>query len=142
VCESESRKMANKAVVGAVAIDLSGYVVMERLKDWAVERERKNQEQAQRDYEAEMERRIEEKMLKQGNRSAQDPMSGIATDLLIEKEFQMKVYSHLEEMLFGLTVKVGEEGARLHDRNLHMLNLPLMSNEYDKEDLMLAVAFA
>jgi len=138
VCESESRKMANKAVVGAVAIDLSGYVVMERLKDWAVERERKNQEQAQRDCEAEMERRIEEKMLKQGNRSAQDPMSGIATDLLIEKEFQMKVYSHLEEM-FGLTVKVGEEGAPLHDRNLHMLNLT--SNEYDKEDLVLASAF-
>jgi len=134
--------MANKAVVGAMAIGLGGYVAVEHLKDWAVERERRNQEQAQRDHEAEMERRLEEKLRKQGNRSAQAQMSGVATDVLIEREFQMKVYSHLEEMLFGLTVKVGEEGAPLHNRNLHMLNLPLMSNEYDKEDLMLAAALA
>ena len=54
----------------------------------------------------------------------------------------MKVYSHLEEMLFGLCSQVGERGE--YKNNLHMmLNLPLMSdNEYDKEDLMLAAALA
>ena len=126
--------MANKAVLGAMAIGLAGYTGMERIKDWQIERERENQVQAQRDHEAEMERRLEEKLRKQGNRSVKDQMSG-------SKLFQMKVYSHLEDMLLGLAVKVGEE-APLHNRNLQMLNLPLMNNEYEKEDLMLAAAFA
>jgi len=131
--------MANKAVIGAVAAGIAGYAAKESFKDWQVERERKNREQAQRDREEEMERRLEEKLRKEGVRSFKDEMNGIATN----REFQMKVFSHLEEMLFGLTVKVGEgEGATLQNRNHQMLNLPLMSNENDEEDLMLAAAFA
>jgi len=131
--------MANKAVIGAVAAGIAGYAAKESFKDWQVERERKNREQAQRDREEEMERRLEEKLRKEGVRSFKDEMNGIATN----REFQMKVFSHLEEMLFGLTVKVGEgEGATLQNRNHQMLNLPLMSNENDKEDIMLAAAFA
>eukprot|EP00984_Skeletonema_dohrnii_P026766 scaffold16164_cov186-Skeletonema_dohrnii-CCMP3373.AAC.1 len=131
--------MANKAVIGAVAAGIAGYAAKESFKDWQVERERKNREQAQRDREEEMERRLEEKLRKEGVRSFQNEMDDIATN----REFQMKVFSHLEEMLFGLTVKVGEgEGATFQNRNHQMLNLPLMSNENDKEDLMLAAAFA
>jgi hypothetical protein len=138
--------MANKAILGAMALGIGGYTATEAIKDWQAEREKKNSEQALRDREAEMERRFEEKLRKEGNKSVKNKSRSMlgeaASDLLYEKEFQMKVYSHLEEMLFGLCSKVGERGE--YKNNLHMmLNLPLMSdNEYDKEDLMLAAALA
>ncbi len=131
--------MANKVVVGAIAAGIAGYTLHEKISDWEAEREREEREQEKRDQEEESKRRLEERLRRQGDRS----MNGAANDIMVEKEFQSRVFSYLEEMLFGLTVKIGEsEGATRHDRNLQMLNLPLMSNECGEEDLKLAAALA
>ena len=61
--------MANKAVVGAVALGVCGYTALERLKDWEVEKEREERQQAIRDERAEYIRRHEESLRKRGNRS-------------------------------------------------------------------------
>ena len=54
--------MANKAVVGAVALGVCGYTALERLKDWEVEKEREERQQAIRDEQAEYIRRHEESL--------------------------------------------------------------------------------
>ena len=135
--------MANKVVVGAMAAGLAGYALTEKVREMEVKRERERREQELRDRAEESERRLEEKLRRKGNKSMRAQINGAANEMMVQREFQTKFFSYLEEMLFSLTVKIGEgKGATLHNRNLQMLNLPLMSNEYDKEDLMLAAAFA
>ena len=123
--------MANKAVVGAVALGVCGYTALERLKDWEVEKEREERQQAIRDERAEYIRRHEESLRKRGNRSnTRNNMGGIE-NIIMDKLFQAQVYSIIEEKLYHLAVRVGEEGKPYlrGENNLQQLNLPLMSNE-------------
>lgn len=135
--------MANKVVVGAMAAGIAGYALTEKVREMEVNRERARREQEHRDRQEESKRRLEEKLRKEGYRSMRAEMDSIANDRMVQREFQKRFESYLEEMLFGLTEKIGEgEGATRFNRNLQTLNLPLMSNECDKEDLMLAAALA
>lgn len=135
--------MANKVVVGAIAAGIAGYALTEKVREMEVNRERERREQEHRDRAEESKRRLEEKLRKEGYRSMRAEMDSITNDRMVQGEFQKRFFSYLEEMLFGLTVKIGEgEGTTLHNRNLQTLNLPLMSNECNKEDLMLAAALA
>ena len=121
--------MANKAVVGALALGVAGYTAIERLKDWEVEKEREEREQSIKDARAEYIRRLEESQRKRGRRSANKrDEGGIAADYLSDKLFQSRVYSHLEDVLYELAVRVGEEGGKLRNENLKQLYLPLMGN--------------
>ena len=122
--------MAHKGVVGAVALGACAYAGMERFKDWSVEREREEREQMLRDRQDEYIRRLEESQRKKGKRSAKTRLGGFEGEIGLELAFQSKVYERLEEILYGLVVKVGEEGKDLRRyENLQQLNLPLMSNE-------------
>ena len=119
--------MAHKGVVGAVALGACAYAGMERFKDWSVEREREEREQMLRDRQDEYIRRREESQRKKGNMSARQQLG---EELKAGMAFQSKVYERLEEILYGLVARVGEEGGGLRRyENLQQLNLPLMSNE-------------
>lgn len=122
--------MAHKGVVGAVALGACAYAGMERFKDWSVEREREEREQMLRDRQDEYIRRLEESQRKKGNMSARQQLRGGLEELKAGMAFQSKVYERLEEILYGLVARVGEEGGGLRRyENLQQLNLPLMSYE-------------
>ena len=63
-------------------------------------------------------------------------------DVLHEMQFSEGVWSRVEDILYDLILKVGEDGKPLRNSNRAFLNLPLMSTEYGKEDIMLATALA
>jgi len=63
-------------------------------------------------------------------------------DFLFRSLFQVGVFAQVEENLYDLVLKVGEGVEPLRSNNLQRLNLPLISNEHDKEDVMLAAALA
>ena len=48
---------------------------------------------------------------------------------MMDKLFQSTVYSRVEDIIYGLAVRVDEEGKPLRNENLQQLNFPLMSNE-------------
>ena len=56
--------------------------------------------------------------------------------------FQAALFSQIDELLFELILKVGDEDESNRIFDKQHVNLPLMSNECEKEDLMLAAAFA
>jgi len=58
-------------------------------------------------------------------------------DFLFRSLFQVGVFAQVEENLYDLVLKVGEGVEPLRSNNLQRLNLPLISNEHDKEDVML-----
>ena len=120
--------MANKAVVGAVALGVCGYTALERFKDWEVEKEREEREQTERDQQAEYIRKHEESLRKKGSMS--DRKFGAAVNMMTDKIFQASVYAAMEDILYELAVKVGEEGRPfIGETNLQQLNLPLMGNK-------------
>jgi dsRNA-specific ribonuclease len=47
--KTKQAAMANKAILGAMALGIGGYTATEAIKDWQAEREKKNSEQALRD---------------------------------------------------------------------------------------------
>lgn len=55
--------MANKAVVGAVALGAGGYMVSEHIKDWQAKNEQRAREQEREDNREAQERRLEEAMV-------------------------------------------------------------------------------
>ena len=58
--------MANKAVVGAAALGVGGYMISENIKDWQAKNEQRAREQEREDNWAERERRLEESMVSIG----------------------------------------------------------------------------
>ena len=131
--------MANKAVIVGVGASIGAYSLMEHYNDKKAERERQQIEEAQRERKEEMDRLFEERMRKESK--SFKSMKNAIDDEMIGKEFNAKVFSHLEEMLSDLVVKVGKEASCCKWNN-HVLNLPLIGNEYDEEELTLAAAFA
>ena len=124
--------MAHKGVVGAVALGVAGYAAHERFKDWEVEQERREREQEEQDRRDEYMRRLEEAERKRGESSAM--RSGIAGDLIAQREFQVKVYAHLDEILYGLVMRCKDEGTPLRSEGLRQLKLPLMSHEVSEHN--------
>ena len=66
----------------------------------------------------------------------------IGKDMDFQRLFQVGVYAQIEQNLYDLVLKIGEEVEPLRSNNLQRLNLPLISNEHDKADVMLAAALA
>ena len=58
-----------------------------------------------------------------------------------ESLFQVRIFAQVEQILYDSVLKVGREFKPMKN-NLKLLNLPLIGNDYDKEDIMLATAFA
>lgn len=131
--------MAHKPVVGAVALGVGVYAAMERFKDWEVEQERKKRDRAEQDRREEYLRRLRESQRKRGvdDMSASAAREDAAVNYVINRAFQTGVYSRLEEILYGLAERAGEEGRPVRDGNLQGLNLPLMSNEVSGLDISL-----
>ena len=121
--------MANKAVVGLAAMGVSAYAINEQLQDWRARKERERiQRQIQDNIDA-LQMRIEGvQRKKKGGRD------GFA-DVLHEMQFTKGVWSRVEDILYDLVLKVGENAKPLRNSNRAFLNLPLMSTEYGKKIL-------
>jgi len=63
-------------------------------------------------------------------------------DLVFQTMFQVGVYAQIEQNLYDLVLKIGKDTPLSRSYNLQQLNLPLISNDYDKEDVMLLTALA
>lgn len=124
--------MAHKGVVGAVAVGLGLYSANEWRKDWEVENERKKRELEEQDHRDELMRRLEESERRSGGRSAAAYQAEME-NLFLDRDFQVRVFSHLDQLLYGLVVRVGEEGTPLRNSNLQLLDLPLLSNEVSEK---------
>ena len=128
--------MANKAVVGLAAMGVSAYAINEQLQDWRARKERERIQRQRQDNIDALQMRIEGvQRKKKGGRD------GFA-DVLHEMQFTKGVWSRVEDILYDLVLKVGENAKPLRNSNRAFLNLPLMSTEYGKEDIMLATALA
>lgn len=74
-------------------------------------------------------------------KTGRSPMA-IGKDMDFQRLFQVGVYAQIEQNLYDLVLKIGEGVEPLRSNNLQRLNLPLISNEHDKADVMLAAALA
>ena len=66
----------------------------------------------------------------------------VGEDLVFQSMFQVGVYAQIEQNLYDLVLKIGKDTPLSRSYNLQQLNLPLISNDYDKEDVMLLAALA
>ena len=130
--------MANKAVVGLAAVGVSAYAINEQLQDRRARKERERIQRQRQDNIDSLQMRIEGAQRKKKEKGG---MEGFA-DVLHEMQFSEGVWSRVEDILYDLILKVGEDGKPLRNSNRAFLNLPLMSTEYGKEDIMLATALA
>ena len=78
---------------------------------------------------------MEESLRKKGGQRLGD-------GILHESMFQARIWKQVEGILYDLILKVGQKVHPLRSNNLQQLNLPLISDEYEKEDIMLATALA
>lgn len=62
--------------------------------------------------------------------------------MVFQSLFQVGVYAQIEQNLYDLVLKIGKDTPLSRSYNLQQLNLPLISNDYDKEDVMLLTALA
>ncbi|KAL7552491.1 hypothetical protein ACHAWF_015736 [Thalassiosira exigua] len=131
--------MANKAVVSVAALGLGAYAVSENFKDWRARRERRAEAQERRDREDAWARRLEEARKKEGEHAASTSGKG---DFLLQRAFAAGVFARVEEILYDLVLGAGDTAKPSRRDDLRRLDLPLMSDDYDQEDLMLAAAFA
>ena len=60
----------------------------------------------------------------------------------VSSMFQVGVYAQIEQNLYDLVLKIGIDTPLWRNYNLQQLNLPLISNDYDNEDVMLLAALA
>lgn len=140
-------------------------MVSEHIKDWQAKNEQRAREQEREDNIAERERRFELKMVSLGvikflvydwnlplsntchipryvqRKEGKSPMSA-GEDLVFQSMFQVGVYAQIEQNLYDLVLKIGNDTPLSRSYNLQQLNLPLISNDYDKEDVMLLTALA
>ena len=133
--------MSNKAVIGAAALGISVYKANEYFKDRQVEKEMEERLQLEQDRHQAYYRRMAESEQKRGKQKQRGGMGSNAG--ASHRIFQAALFSQIDELLFELILKVGDdedESNRIFDKQ--HVNLPLMSNECEKEDLMLAAAFA
>ena len=66
----------------------------------------------------------------------------VGEDMVFQSMFQVGVYAQIEQNLYDLVLKIGNVTPLSRSYNLQQLNLPLISNDYDKEDVMLLTALA
>ena len=62
--------------------------------------------------------------------------------MVFQAMFQVGVYAQIEQNLYDLVLKIGKDRPLSRSYNLQQLNLPLISNDYDNEDVMLLAALA
>ena len=125
--------MANKAVVGLAAVGVSAYAINEQLQDWRARKERERIQRQRQDNIDALQMRIEGVQRKKKEKGG---MEGYA-DVMHEMQFTKGVWSRVEDILYDLILKVGEDGKPMRNSNRALLNLPLMSTEYGKVSLLL-----
>lgn len=137
--------MANKAVIGVAALGLSAYKANEYYQEKLVEREQEEHQQLEQDRREAHYQHLADRERKHGGKRSRKEGADPVSDHTIEQAFQTAVSCHVDKILFALLLEIGEKGISSQSNiNKQNLNFPLISNEceYEKEDIMLAAAFA
>jgi hypothetical protein len=131
--------MANKAVIGIAALGGAAYVASERFADWRANKEKRDRHQEDQDRAEAIARRCEEEQRKKGKGFS---FGGVKDDFHATASFSLQLYHRIDTLLYELIMKVGQSAKTRRNGNLQRLNLPLMSNNYGREDVMLAASLA